>query len=675
MAAGAVLFFYLGALFTSRQKKFKTSKRNFFAGILLLFASFVFAFVLFRYLRAFLSVPLGSGISLKSAFFYVLIAVAPLNFMQGAVSFSVIDLFKKNNVRISIAVQVLGFVIGTIAASLFFTGAFGTDIIFITAALFLVLPFLLSRTRKEVYCLAGAAVFMGLVISGLSYWFDKQIFSIGFPGREVIEYKYTPYGQTILLSKDGETALLENGVVGYSNPDNSIIDSEDFGHIPALYSADPKRVLIIGGAAKYLPMVLAHKVEQVDYVEPDKAVTDILSANIYNTDRMFADAKVNIYTGNVRRFMDKSVASYDLILIGFPDPVNLYINSFYTKDFFLKAKKTLTPGGVLAINVSGKLTYASYIMAELSKSVMEAMEESFKYVNIIPGNLNIIIGSDAELPYRMDIKKRLYDVQSRTLVLSKYYLDDLMDTQTTLWLENEMDMAPRGNIANTDFSPRAMMLSVLYVQSGFSPYLSVFVDEILRHSYLIVFAVIIIFFLSKSLYKTSAFVGGVGVSWFAFNAVFALQTYSGQILKWGLPAAAVLFLGIASGILAATKILKSIPLSKKIFFCEAAFLALFAAWYIILMFYAVSVFSVFPAILIAGILAGMNFEFLREHFHTAAEKKRMMFLTIAGAWAAAILGGGFLIPAWGIMWSLYFVFFLKFLIFARWADIKNVLKH
>ncbi|AKL98532.1 hypothetical protein [Endomicrobium proavitum] len=667
--------FWLGVYFYGKQKIFNFSKRNFFIGIFVLCAAFVFSFVVFRSLRAFLGVALGGGISLKSAFLYIFLAVVPVNFMQGALCAASVKFAAgaKNPAKESFIFISLGFAAGAIICSLFLGAFLATDIIIITAILFLLSPLLFAQTKKEACCTVLAVIFAAVAVSGASAKIDKKILEGSFGFWEVKEYKYTPYGQTALVSKNGESALLENGIINYSNPDAEIIDSENFGHIPALYHENPKKVLIIGGAARYLPMILTHKVKQIDYVEPDKAVTDIISSNIYRESKMFDDIKVNIYNENIRQFIKNTPTRYDLILVGFSDPVNLYINGFYTKDFFLKAKKVLAPGGLLAVNLSGKLTFSSYIMAELNKSVARAVGEAFKYSSIIPGARNIIVGGDSKMPYRINVKRRLYEVQQTTLVLSKYYLDDLMDTQATLWFKNEMDIIAKRDVVNSDLSPSAMMLSVLYMQSGFSPYLSVFLDDILQYSYLAVFAVIIIFFLSRTLYKTAAFAQGVSAAWLAFNVIFAFQTYSGQIFRWGACACAVFILGVLVAILFYGKIYKRAPFINKMFLCEALQIALFIVWYIILKIYAVNVWTALAVILCLGVLFGAGVALLTEHTRKLADRKRALVLTLAGFVAASLLGGGFLIPAWGIEGSLYFIFFLKFLIFCRWADLKKTI--
>ncbi|MDR1086911.1 MAG: hypothetical protein LBL16_01495 [Endomicrobium sp.] len=49
----------------------------------------------------------------------------------------------------------------------------------------------------------------------------------------------------------------------------------------------PKNVLIIVGAAKYLLMLLEHKINKVDYIESDSAVIEFIKDNVSHLGYVF----------------------------------------------------------------------------------------------------------------------------------------------------------------------------------------------------------------------------------------------------------------------------------------------------------------------------------------------------------------------------------------------------
>jgi Spermidine synthase len=646
---------------------------------IVLFAAFIFT----RDIRAFLNISLGGGISLKIMFFYVFAAIFPPAFIQGIISFTSCYFIKntenkdiKTSFKKSLLLQGLGFAAGCAAYFLFMYGSLGFEIALIVSALFFIAAALSAEVKKiklllflvsfipvlSIFCLDTASA-------------DKKILEKSFNFSEIAEYKYTSYGQSVLTQKNKEYYLLVNQILQFSSPDNDILNSEDFGHIPVLYHEKPGNVLIIGGAAKYLPMVLEHKVKRVDYLESDKAVVDIIKSNIFRLGYVFEDERVHIYNDDARKFLKNSRRKYSLILVGFPDPVNLQLNGFYTKEFFETAKRSLRKSGFIAVKLPGTMAFSTYIMAELNKSVTEAMQAAFKNVDIISGSQNILIASDRKMPYRMHIKKRLYNMQETTLVLSKYYLDDRMDTEKTRWLKNELNKVGNDELLNSDWNPRAMILSVLHRQSGFSPYLSLFTDKFMQYAYLIVAFVIIIFFMSKSIYKASAFVSGSASVWLFAVLLAALQIYSGELLRFFSLLSALFVAGMLAGGIYAANSKNVKPLNRVMFDAEL----LFVLWIILILlafkFYIINICIICIFMFCTGFVAAFEFmqlikitDLFREN---SKDNSKIYFIGVLGGCFSALAGGGFLIVVWGIEKALVFMLFMKFLVFCRWADLKK----
>lgn len=277
------------------------------------------------------------------------------------------------------------------------------------------------------------------------------------------------------------------------------------------------------------------------------------------------------------------------------------------------------------------------------------------------------------MPYRLHIKKRLAQMQETTLILSKYYLDDRMDTLKTRWLKNELKKVKKSGILNSDFNPGAAVHSVLYAQSGFSPYLSVFIDKTVKYSYLVLIVVAAVFFLSKSVYKTTSFVCSATSFWLLFAAAFSLQIYNGQIYKWSGVIAALFAAGILSGAFFPRVFAKHTPLNKKMFAAELLFVLVTALWFLTLKLEAVNPAALSVFTFFSGFAAGAEIFILIKisALFGSESKTNLCFFAVAGACFSSLAGGSFLIPAWGISESIALIFFLKFLIFCRWADLNR----
>ncbi|MDR1194970.1 MAG: hypothetical protein LBL00_00665 [Endomicrobium sp.] len=638
----------------------------------------IFSYIFIMNIRNILNISLGGGVSLKSAFIYTFFAVFPVFFTQGITFFCAIKTGK--NVlpsKSSALIICFGAVVGGICFSRFMYSFLGTDIVLITAALLCMSAISVSGSAKSakiffVFALLPACC--GLFLDTAKI--DAKLLKNNFNFFEVVEYKYTSYGQTAMVQKNREYALLVNNIIQFSYPDNDILNSEDFGHIPVLYPEHPSNVLLIGGAAKYLPKILEHEVKRVDYLEPDAAVVNIMKNNISHLGYAFNDERVRIHNEKARKFLSNSVVRYDLILVGMPSPLNFQLNGFYTREFFQAAKESMRDNGFIALKLAGTMAFSTYIMAELNKSVMDAMKSVFKHSNIIPGSQNILIASDRKMPYRLHIKKRLYKMQETTLVLSKYYLDDLMDTEKTRWLRNELNKIESDEtLLNSDWNPQAKFLSVIHSQSAFSPYLSLFMNKLRKYSYFILFAVIIVFFLSKSVYETTAFVSGASSMWIFITILFTAQILSGEIYGLFGILAALFILGVSLGIAYCGKAKKTIPLNERMFHNELLFLVLIILLLLLFKFCRINVYMIFALSLGTGFAAGVEFAQLVKIAGLFREKNsndlKIYFSQTAGALFSALAGGCFLIVVWGMERSLLFILFMKFLIFCRWADFKK----
>lgn len=678
--AHALMSFAIGVYIASFKKISGNAKKALLFFISLLAVLFFASFGFIREIRDIVSIPAGGGISLKTSFIYIFIAVFPAFLVQGAVFCSSLYFVKASGIKTPVktvfSYQGLGFAAGCVFFSFFLTEAVGMQIVFFVCALLIIAFSLIIESQKTALYLAALSLTV-FFFSATDYVLkiDKALLENSFSGWEVEDYRYSPYGQEVLVQKNNEYAFLVNGVLRFSSPDNDILSSEDFGHIPILHHEKPETVLVIGGGAKYLPMIFSHSVSRVDYLEADAAGAETIKNNIEHLGYVFNDERLNIYSGSSREFLNKTDNKYDLILVGLPFPVTLYINSFYTKEFFELAKKRLNKRGFAAVRLPGRQGFSTFIMAEVNKSVMDAMQSVFDNVQIIPGNQNILIASQGKTPYRMHIKKRLYEIQETTLVLSKYYLDDRMDTEKTRWLKNELKKVEKRELVNTDLNPSAMMLSVLYWQSGFSPYLSVFADKLIKYSYFIVIAVIAVFFLSKSIYKASSFVCGMSAIWLNFTAAYVLQVYTGQLFKWSGVLAAVFISGILLGAFYGSRKVDAPPLNKRMFSVELFFVLWIIICYVLLKFFLVTnvnylLFMVFVTGLASGFEFAVLIRILKLFGGTSESSLKLYIYGALGGWLAAA-GGSFFIFAWGIEKAMVFILFLKFLIFCRWADLHK----
>ncbi|MDR3049619.1 MAG: hypothetical protein LBV16_07295 [Elusimicrobiota bacterium] len=678
-AAHFILCISIGLFIASTEmfSKQKNLKKIILLCIPALLISFIFSFIFIRDLRNILHIPLAEGISLKASFIYLFYALLPPSLFNGILSLTIIRFFCKNakqTLKKAVQYLVLSIAAGFVFYSLFLFHISGFLIVFMISILMFMLFAVLIKPKPQVFVLSGLLiVFLFLMPKSIVTYLDKKTFAKNFDNAEVLDFKYSAYGQNVIVKSNNESILLSNHILNFSYPDNDILGSEDFVHISILHHENPKNVLIISGAVKYLPMILEHNVETIDYVEQDGVIIDMIRNDAAHLDNILNDKRLHIYNTDAREFIKNQ--KYDFILIGLPAPINLNLNSYYTKEFFQKANKALNKDGFLSLTLPGTMSFSTYLMAKLNKSILSSLETVFTFIEILPGNRNILTASQNKMPLRMQLKKRLSSMQNNTLILSKYYLDDKMDAEKIRWLHKEFERVEGESAINSDSDPQGMILSTLHWHSRFSPNLVIVFEFFSRYTYIFYFFVIAAFFLSKRVHPETSFAFGMSCVWLNLIAAFSIQIYSGQILRFAGIILALMTTGIYIGAASGKFITRAMSSNFAVFYTELAQCLWIICW--VVLFYLnlintpIILFFVFGTSFLCGIEINaliINWDIL----HWYADKKfRIYFALIIGAWLAALAGGGFLILVMGIQKSLIFMLFIKFLILCRWADLKK----
>ncbi len=243
-----------------------------------------------------------------------------------------------------------------------------------------------------------AASSLGLLVLTVGTWYEVQPEWLTarwlFPGQELVEHWTTPYGALSLVRGEGRWTVYENGVPAASTDDR--LGAEEMVHYGLSQHPNPKRVLLISGSLAGAPREAAkYALSRIDVVELDPTLFEL-------AERFLArgqDRRINWIQEDARRFLRQARNRYDAILLGTPDPSSIQLNRFYTAEFFREARRSLRPGGILAITLSGLGNYASLEKRELFSSVAGAMEEVFPHLLPIPGHRLSLLASERPLDY------------------------------------------------------------------------------------------------------------------------------------------------------------------------------------------------------------------------------------------------------------------------------------
>jgi len=92
----------------------------------------------------------------------------------------------------------------------------------------------------------------------------------------------------------------------------------------------------------------------------------------------------------------ENLRSYDIVVVNLPDATNSVLNRYYTVEFYDRIKRSLKPGGVLAVRVTAGENIMGTEMINLGASIRLTLKEVFARFVLTPGEESWFIASDSE---------------------------------------------------------------------------------------------------------------------------------------------------------------------------------------------------------------------------------------------------------------------------------------
>ncbi len=394
---------------------------------LIVFAALIFpATILFiRYGRGLLVTSPGEMPPFFKSILFCVFAIFPVAFANGLIYNAASKWWGEKTGVISTGVswvyilEAAGSVVGGLLFSFvlleFFTQFEISLIISFIMITVILRPF---RIRGRFWCRIIFIIILGSGMIFLSNKLDYKSISWLFPEFTLRGFSSSRYGEIAAVQKGGAVSYFSGGSRYFTIPD--IQNIEEVVHIPLLSHKNPGRVLIIGGGlAGEIKEIFKHNsVESVDCVQLDdrlmKMVREISKKDNLDKDDFTEDDRVNYFVGDGRLFLKETNNKYDIIIVNTPDPLNLELNRYYTKEFFNTAKSALLPEGIFTISHSSSENFISDALSMVLRTIRKSLDDVFGGVSVIPGTVVHFIGSEREITASEilnNLKKRRLDTQ------------------------------------------------------------------------------------------------------------------------------------------------------------------------------------------------------------------------------------------------------------------------
>lgn len=319
-------------------------------------------------------------------------------------------------------------------------------------------PLMIGRPGKNAKLLAACGAGLLGVLMLLSPGLEKATKGWQWPGHRLIAAKDTVYGSLALVSRGEQISLYDSGVWNFSHPD--VASREDAVHYGLLEHPAPKKILLVGsGVSGTLLEVLKHPgVSKVDYVELDPGLIRFALDNLPEEfTRPLNSPRVEVHNIDARLFVRNAApGSYDVALLNLPDPVNLQLNRYYTKEFFESLKEVIAAGGIVSFSARSSENVIGPRMAEYLASLKATLAAVFPEVVVFPGPRARFFASSSRGVLTKDpevLVKRLRERRVETKFVAAHYLFANLSRWQLSQMEESLATVA-APLVNTDLSPR-----------------------------------------------------------------------------------------------------------------------------------------------------------------------------------------------------------------------------
>ena len=498
-----------------------------------------------------------------------------------------------------------------------------------------------------------------------------------FPGRTLRASFDTPYGRVDVAENKGQTEFYQNGVLsGATHMDAATEEAV----LPGLLAHPrPRRVLLIGGSVTgALDKILSLSDVEVECVELDPAI--IAAARRYmrtaNARSLRSDRAHLITNTDARRFIKARRNRYDVIISMAPNPSSGLINRFYTREFFLEARRALRPGGVLALRLDGAPDYMSAPHRTLAATVYRTLGAAFGAVAALPSGhaIHFLATATAE-PHSLHGALLVQRLNARRLEPKWLTANELMEMTQPLAVTRLLSTLKTTDVRslNTDLHPLAYTHALRLWADAFQMRAKGLLDRALRLNLPQVMLGIVgaTFLLALALAVTrrrlTLGVAAVrvysGAAGFMLELVllFAFQSFFGTTYGWISILFAAFMVGATLGAAAANRFQAS-PREVRVLMALQIALGLLAAALIPACRalgaggHSAAPIAIPLLNLLAGALVGAQYpvsvsactRVVADASNRARIAARLYALDLAGACAGALIGGAILIPVLGI---------------------------
>ncbi len=259
----------------------------------------------------------------------------------------------------------------------------------------------------------------GIMIPVLVFVFnpDLHIKKMFYPNQEIRMDQGTSYGNLVVTQQAGQLNFYENNALQFYSDNISL--SEEAVHFAMPQHEDPKQILLLsGGISGMIKEIKKYNVEKITYLENNP---EIFSHWKHLADYSVYPVLVEFRKTDIRTFLRKTNAIYDVILINLPAPATVGYNRFYTREFFMSVKSHCDMNSIICASLPSTANYAEENALAVNASLWKTLGTQYRHLLLLPGEKNYFLASDS--PLTADVPGLIDEKGIETMYVNSDYLD------------------------------------------------------------------------------------------------------------------------------------------------------------------------------------------------------------------------------------------------------------
>lgn len=164
---------------------------------------------------------------------------------------------------------------------------------------------------------------------------------------------------------------------------------------------NPKNILIIGEAISGLAQqLLKYNINKITSIEIDAKLVNAIKIYLPDSEKkILSDKRLSLKIKDGKKWIKSRIKNqgeadlFDIIFLNISEPSTLFLNRYYTVEFYQDLSRVLKTKGVLGLRVTSSENYAQGFVSNYTTSLYNTLKKLFPNIIIAPGEKNFFFAS------------------------------------------------------------------------------------------------------------------------------------------------------------------------------------------------------------------------------------------------------------------------------------------